>query len=243
MPERESTREYVRTLIAQEPSHGGADDQMQWLRRLCSAAAHALPASGAGISLMGTERSLGVAVASSPASQQLEELQFTLGEGPCVDAHSSYRPVFASDLEPSSGARWPLYTPAAYELGVRAVFAFPLQMGASRLGVLDVYREVAGSLSRTATAQAITFAEVAMHALLDGQDAAVVGSVEDALGHALDYRSELYQAQGMVMVQLGGSVDEAIVRLRAYTYAHNRTLGEVAHDIVVRRLTLDRDAP
>ncbi len=234
----------VRALISLEPqADGEADGTISWLRRLCSAAAHSLPASGAGVSVMGETTSRGVAAASDLASQQLEEMQFSLGEGPCMDAFALRQPVLAPDLKDSDSARWPVYSPAAYEKGVHAVFAFPLQVGAARLGVLDVYRAQKGSLSREALAQALSFAEVAVQTLLDGQATAENGLVNEGLDRILDYRSELYQAQGMVMVQLGVGLEDAIVRLRAHAFANDRALGDVARDIVMRKLTLDRDAP
>lgn len=60
----------------------------------------------------------------------MEELQFTLGEGPSVDAFDRQTPTLASDVSSvNSGRRWPLFTPAAERMGVRAVFAFPLRAG------------------------------------------------------------------------------------------------------------------
>lgn len=214
-----------------------------WLHRLCAAAVRALPASGAGVSVMSSDGSRGVAAASDPASGLIDELQFTLGEGPCVDAFSSRHPVLEPDLDHSAVNRWPMYWPAVQDRGVRAVFAFPLQVGAARLGVLDVYRREPGALSIPALRQALTFAEVAVTTLLDGQREAVEGEAPDGLEQALEYRLELYQAQGMVMIQLGVSLFVAMARLRAYAYAQDRRLSDVAGDVVHRRITLDRHEP
>lgn len=91
-----------------------------------------------------------VAAASDQASALVEDLQLTLGEGPRLDAWTSGAPVLAGDA--AAMARWPEYAPAAHELGVRAVFAFPLQVGAAPVGVMDLYRDAAGALSRAALA-------------------------------------------------------------------------------------------
>ena len=123
---------------------------------------------------------------------------------------------------------------------MRAVFAFPLQVGAARLGVLDVYRTDSGSLTSEELAQALTFAQVAVLMLLDGQRDASPGRAAQGLDEALAYRSTLYQAQGMVMIQLGVPLGEALVRLRAYAFANERKLSGVARDVVARRLRLDR---
>ena len=148
------------------------------------------------------------------------------------------------DLADGAMARWPVYAPAAHDGGVRAVFAFPLQVGAARLGVLDVFRARPGRCRPTNCAQALTFADVAVTTLLDGQDARRARArPPTGLDEAMDYRAELFQAQGMVMVQLGVTLAEALARMRAYAYAENRRLGDVARDIVARRLRFDRDHP
>jgi hypothetical protein len=213
------------------------------LERLCSALTRALPAEGVGLSLL-TEGNYGggTIAASSAASRRLEELQFTLGEGPCIDAYSSRRPVLEPNLSTHGMRRWPGYAPAAHEHGVEAVFAFPLQVGAARAGALDVYRNEPGSLTPDALTQAVTFAEVAMGLLLDGQDGAQDGKTTTDLDDALAYRLEVYQAQGMVMVDLGVGIDEAMARLRGHAYAQGRYISDVAKDIVAGKLRLNRDA-
>ena len=211
------------------------------LRRLCSAAVRALPAWGAGLSLMSEAGVRGVAAASDRTSERIDELQFALGEGPCVDAFASRRPVLEPDLSTGGVTRWPVYSGAAQQEGARAVFAFPLQVGAARLGVLDVYREAPGALSTEELAQALTFADVATSMLLDGQEQAPPGAAAAGLDEAMEYRFELYQAQGMVMVQMGVTLVEALVLLRAYAYSHDRDLADVARDVVARRLRLDED--
>ena len=231
----------VQALIAAEPS---ATEDVQGmvgvLRRLCGAAVKALAVSGAGVSVMTEAGGRGVAAASDAASEGIDELQFALGEGPCMDAFASRRPVLVADLD-SGMARWPVYAPAAHNQGVRAAFAFPLQIGAARLGVLDLYREQAGSLSTEELTQALTFADVATTMLLDAQEKATPGAAAEGLDEALEYRFELHQAQGMVMVQLGVSLAAALALLRAYAYSHDRHLDEVARDVVARRLRLDKD--
>ena len=238
--------ERIRGLIASEPPFpGSTDGTVGSLARLCRAAARALPASGAGVSVMTRGGAQGTAAASDTTCALMEDLQFTLGEGPCMDAYTSRRPVLASDLRSDRAdgpaARWPAYTQAAREHGVNAVFAFPLQVGAARLGVMDVYRQRSGALSEKALREALSFADVAMMTLLDGQEAAGEGETSSDLDDALGYRAELYQAQGMVHVQLGVSLEEAMTRLRAHAYVHDRRLGDVARDVVARRLSLERD--
>jgi GAF domain-containing protein/ANTAR domain-containing protein len=236
-PENRPAR--LHALIAAELRD--ADGSADWLGQLCRVAVRELPASGVGVSLITDSETQGVAAASDSTSEVVEELQFTLGEGPCLQARASRRPVLVPDLAAAALTRWPAYAPAAREHGVQAVFAFPLQIGAARLGALDIYRDEVGSLSGKALNQALTCAEVALMILLDEQERAgpegMGGGVESYLGQ----RVELYQAQGMVQVQLGVSATEALVRLRAHAFANGRRLGDVARDVVARRLTLERD--
>jgi hypothetical protein len=189
-----------------------------------------------------TEEGLrGLAVASDQASERIDELQFSLGEGPCMDAFSSSRPVLEPDLGRGGIARWPVYSAAAQAEGVRAVFAFPLQIGAARLGVLDLYRDRPGSLSSQEITQALTFADVATTMLVDGQEQAPAGAAAEGLSEVFDYRAEVHQAQGMVMIQTAVSLAGALALLRAYAFSHDRGLGEVARDVVAGTLRLNED--
>lgn len=233
----------VQALIANEsPPPDAAAGTAQWLQRLCRAAVRTLPASWVAVSLITDAGSTGTAAASDAAGELIEELQFTLGEGPCLEAFATRRPVLECDLTGERTTRWPGYSPAAYDLGVRAVFALPLQIGAARLGVLDVYRNQPGLLPSAALAQALTFAEIATMTLLDGQEGAGSDGTLAGLDDALGSRFEVHHAQGMVMVQLGVGLGEAMTRLRAHAYAYDRRLGDVARDIVARRLRLEQDA-
>ncbi|WP_346265303.1 GAF and ANTAR domain-containing protein [Actinoplanes xinjiangensis] len=208
---------------------------------MCTAATRALAASGAGISVMTEAGTRGVYAASDPLTEQMEELQFVLGEGPCWEAFSLRRPVLVPDLGGVSPTRWPMYIPAVHDSGIRAVFSFPLQMGAMRLGVLDVFRKRTGSLTGEELADALAFAYVTMTALLDHHEEAATKGSGDVLADAGEHHAELFQAQGMVMVQLGVTIGEAMTRMRGYAFAHGRRLDDVARDVVARRLHFDRD--
>ena len=230
----------VRELVAREsPTDADKPAVAGWLQRVCRAAARDLPAMGVGISIL-TEGSEPLPVAASDATSVLvEELQFVMGEGPCIDAYASRSPVLVPDLS-AAAATWAAYAPAALDHGVRAVFAFPLQIGAARLGALDVSRDHTGGLTPDALSSALTFAEVTMAGLLDGglQDVGEGDSLDDLQGNRL----EVYQAQGMVMAQLDVDAEQALVRLRAHAYAHGRPAIDVARDVIMRRLSLESDA-
>jgi GAF domain-containing protein len=199
-----------------------------------------LPASGAGISVYAEHGRYSLLTAADPASERLEEMQFVLGEGPCVDATAAGRPVLVSDLEDEPPTRWPVYSAAMNEAGIRAIFAFPLQVGAARLGVMDIFRTRPGPLSRTELVRAFDFTDQAVNILLTMQDPEPAIETE-VISDDGAMSAELFQAQGMVMVQLGCTLSEAMTRIRAYAYAENRRLVDVARDIVARILRFDGD--
>jgi hypothetical protein len=207
------------------------------LRRLCRCAARDLSSSGVGVSVATGDGSMVTAAVSGDATLSVERLQFTLGEGPCIDAHESGRPVLVPAL--AAATQWQAYASAAHEQGVRAVFAFPLQVGAARVGALDVYRAEEGSLSIWALSRAGTYAAAAMHAILDVEPD--LDELADFASNVAETRFEVYQAQGMLTVQLRVTADEALLRLRAYAYARDRPIDAVAADVIARRVRLDKD--
>lgn len=232
----------IRGLIAAQPARAGG--VVDHLRCVCQAAAGALSASGTGISVLADDGTRSVYAASDPLSEQMEELQFLLGEGPCLEAFDRRRPVLIADLAREAMTRWPGYAPEAHGHGVRAVFAFPLQIGGARLGVFDVFRNHPGHLSNEHLADALCFAGVAVEYLLDRQEDAAEARgrlAHDGVTEAVANRAELFQAQGMVMVQIQASITDAAARIRAYAYAENRSLGQVAHDIVAGDLRFESD--
>ena len=85
--------------------------------------------------------------ATDEGARKMEELQFSLGEGPCIDSSRSGRPVLQPDLARTAPALWPAFSALALEAGIAAIFAFPLQVGAVRMGVFDLYRDEVGGLS------------------------------------------------------------------------------------------------
>jgi hypothetical protein len=198
-----------------------------------------LPATWAGISLVEEGQVGGTIAGSDGHARELEDLQFELGEGPCVDAIHARRAVLESDLGGAGFGRWPGYAPAAYQAGARGVFAFPLQVGAVCVGVLDVYQDRSGPLAADAVGTALGFADLAMDMLVDGQAEAPAGQVEPDVNEMLAPRLEVYQAQGMVMVDLGVSLTEAMALLRAHAFTLGRPLGDVARDVVAGRLRLE----
>jgi hypothetical protein len=227
-------------LVQLEPAVGDDSPGTRGLlRRLCSAVTHELPATWAGITLVEDGRAGGSVTGSDRHARELEDLQFDLGEGPCVDAVRARRPVLEADLGGAGIRRWPAYAPAAYRGGARGVFAFPLRVGAVCVGVLDVYQDQSEQMPADAVALALAFADLALDMIVDGQADASAGEVETDVNQMLAPRLEVYQAQGMVMVDLGVSLTEAMALLRAHAFTLGRPLGDVAREVVAGRLRLD----
>lgn len=171
------------------------------------------------------------------AAAVMEDLQQTLGEGPCMDASRDGRPVLQSDLAVTGMSRWPSFTACALEAGIAAVFAFPLQVGAIRLGLLNLYRHTTGSLDRHQLAEALAFAEAATTMLLRLQDKRPSGQpLHPRLAEAVGSRREIHQATGMITVQAAVGLAEALLLLQAHAYSSERPLIDVAKDVVARRL-------
>jgi GAF domain-containing protein len=215
------------------------DDAAPGAIRLCQVCADVAAMSGAGIMLMSGDVPGGSVCTTNEVSTLIEELQYTLGEGPCVDAYRQDRPVLEPELADPGTPRWFAFTPPAVEAGVRAIFGFPLQVGAVRLGALNLYRDRPGPLSEDQYANALVLADVAARAVLGMQAQAPPGALAPELEVGANLRLVVHQASGMVAAQLGVSVGEALIRLRAYAFAHDRLVTEVAEEVVGRRLRFD----
>lgn len=173
---------------------------------------------------------------------RFEELQFTLGEGPGPDAAHAGIPVLEPDLDRVRPERWPALLPAARQLGVDGVCCFPLGLGAVRLGMFTLLCDGRGGLDERQLADANTLAAALTAALLDGRRPAGRGA-DQGLPWPADglHRAVVHQATGMISVQLGIPLAEALVRLRAFAYGSDRLVGDVAEDVVARRLRFDDD--
>jgi GAF domain-containing protein len=197
-----------------------------------------LSITGAGISMVTTAGNRGVVCATDDVSARIEDLQFTLGEGPCVEAANSGAPVLIPDLNtPGDSAveRWPAFIEGAGAVGVRAVFAFPLRIAAINVGVLDVYRGEPGPLHDGQLRAALLAADAAALALLDIDTASDELFSDDADVRSR-YQLQVHQATGIAQVQLGVPTEEAFLMLRARAFALGRPLVDVATDVVARRL-------
>lgn len=171
-------------------------------------------------------------------SARLEDLQYTLGQGPALEAAVMCAPLAEPDLAHVAAGRWPALLPEAIELGVGAVFCFPLLLGGACLGTLTLQRAVPGPLAQRERADASLVAGVLTAVLADG---AQQWAASDAKGDSVLYRAAVHQAAGMVSVQAKTTLAQALMRLRAYAFARGRAVVEVAEDVVARRVHFRND--
>ncbi|HEY3870692.1 MAG TPA: GAF and ANTAR domain-containing protein [Actinocrinis sp.] len=216
--------------------------------RLCALCADLIPVTGASISLIANAATRRTLCASDRVARQLAEMQYTLGYGPCLQAFSAGVPVMAPDLG-ADGHAWPMFAHHAVEFGVKAVFSFPLAIGAISAGTLDLYRDAPGPLTETDIGVALFVADTTTLAVLrlyadrgDSERAAGADEADemDWIGGEAD-DDEVHQATGMVMIQLGVSAEEALLRLRARAFARGSTVSALARDVVERRTRFDED--
>ncbi|WP_224058310.1 GAF and ANTAR domain-containing protein [Streptomyces kanamyceticus] len=241
-PNSRSSR--IRVLVAEQAARRGA---RVGVLDVCTAAVTSLPVGGAGMSAMSRTAASHPLCSTDDISERLEELQLTLGEGPCVDAFTHGAVVLAPDLRTGELQDcWPVFADAALEAGALAVFALPLQIGAISPGVLDLYAQVPVRLGAEELSDALAFADFATLVLLDARiDATGAPPDDDGTTRRIEdlggYRAEISQATGMLTVQLGVGLDEAFARLRAHAYARGHRLTAVAADVVAHRLRFSPD--
>jgi hypothetical protein len=203
---------------------------------MCDLAVLLVDVDAAAISLRVCEGCEELVAASDPWAQALEELQYTLGEGPGVEALVALRPVMVTDVR-VDGGRGPGFANSAAADGLVSVFAFPIGRPGTRLGTLDLYRRRPGELPTEQLTDAAMLADLAMFTLMGdiGSDENLGGVRDGTRGHY----DEVHMAVGMLAAHLGISVDEASVRLRAHAFGTGRTLLDVAHAVISRQLDGD----
>lgn len=206
--------------------------------RICAACLTIVGVKGAGVMLMSGDIPRGSLCSTDAVSHLIEELQYTLGEGPCVDAYQQDMVIAEPDLADPVTRRWPAFTPPAVQAGVRAVFGFPMRVGSVRLGALNLYRDAIGPLTDGQQADALVVAEAAARRVLEAQAGAPADTVAEELEVGSDFHFAVHNAAGIVSVQEGITVTEALIRLRAHAFSDDRLLADVARDVIARTLRL-----
>jgi hypothetical protein len=210
---------------------------------LCQACVAMFGVDAAVISLVIEGANAGTLGASGASARTYDELQFTLGEGPCLDTVAHRAPVLVADLADPAESRWPAYRPALLTHHIRGVYAVPVVIAGDCVGALELFCRDPATLGAEQVAGALMAAELAQLPVLDllGDDLLGITDPDDDAFTELSMlcRAEVSQASGMLVAQLGVGATEALVRLRGHAYATGRSATDVARDILAHRLHLD----
>ena len=214
--------------------------------RLCETCVALFDVDAAAISLVFDGATNGTLGCSDEQARAYDEVQFTVGEGPCLESVALGAPVLVTDLADRTERRWPLYGPALLEMRIRGVYAIPVVVAGEYVGALDLFRALPGQLPAGELAGATLAAELAGIPLLDLLDQDLQAAVAEPGSNAwvelaVLSRAEVSQATGMLVAQLGIEPADALLRLRAHAYATGRAATDVARDILERRLRLETD--
>ncbi len=208
-------------------------DQAPTLDLICRVCCDLLPVTMASLVLMGEQGVEGITGASDPLAAAIQNEEFTLGEGPAAEVRRQGRPVLVSDLR-HAARDWPQFVPAVERLGVGAIYAIPLRIGAVDLGVLVLGGATPKVLTGQELADSLFLGDLVSRLVLDLQAGVTSESLAWALD-ATDSRTVVHQATGMIAAQLNVGVAEALVRLRANAFATDRPIDQVATEVVAGR--------
>jgi hypothetical protein len=188
--------------------------------------------AGASISTMGGILGTETVSASDSRIARIDELQFDLGEGPCWDALASGRPVLEPDFAGAPRHVWPVFSPAARDQRIAALYAFPMIVGPFRIGAIDLYDDAPGDLDEASYARTVELAATTGRSVLRRAIQRARPDTDDLFGpHS---RRVIHQATGFVIAQLGVPVDEAELLIQASAFAENKPMREIAEEIVRR---------
>jgi hypothetical protein len=200
---------------------------------MCLTCADAAGVDGVGLAVFARDGTPGTVHATNELAGRIEDLQFTTGEGPCVDAVRTGSPVLVPALTATHHERWPAMADELTAAGVQAIFALPIRVGPVSFGSLDLHRLEPGPLSTRQMTDTLRTVDRAGELLLSA-----AGKYLEQLMPPTTYRMVVHQAVGMVMVQLDVGVEDALLRLRAAAYAGGQSITELAADVVSRRRRL-----
>jgi diguanylate cyclase (GGDEF)-like protein len=162
--------EFARTMLTDFPIQAILDHLVERIVDI-------MPITAAGVTLISLDGEPRYIAASNDAALRFEKLQDELGEGPCVAAYKTGAAVSVPDLR--RDVQFPTFTPRALEVGLAAVFTFPLGQADGRLGALDLYRDSPGRLTDQSMKAAQTLADVATAYLINAQARADLKSASE----------------------------------------------------------------
>ncbi|MCW2558528.1 MAG: hypothetical protein JWP55_2492 [Mycobacterium sp.] len=210
---------------------------------LCISCVKVLPVDRAALTVGDASSTWEPLGATDETAARIETQQAVAGEGPAVDAAERGGPILIADLS-TQFDRWPGFTTALGLDASGAMFAFPLQIGAIAVGVLDLYRIEPVPIEPDELTAMLAVADIVTMVLMSRPlPRDIDGTATDAWWTPSPSSTEIHQATGMVIAQLSVAPRIAYLRLRAYAFANDTPLTEVARDVIERRLRFDPDDP
>lgn len=185
---------------------------------------------GAGLMLIDAEHQLRNAAVSDARFEYLEELQIVHDEGPCIAAYDDKQLVSAEDL--TDETRWPDFTAAALDKGLRAVLASPIPYNRQPIGVVGVVSEDRRPWSPEGELALLAFTDLAALLIASMLQAEKQTELATQLQAALDSRAVIEQAKGVLIAQHKLSAREAYQLVRTQARRERRKIGVVAGEIV-----------
>jgi GAF domain-containing protein len=223
----DEVHQVLRELDDLRYSAGNLDEA---LRRIVQATHRLFAVDGAGLMLIDPDQLLRNVAVSDRRVDHLEGLQIEHGEGPCVDAFEEKAMADADDLKGEN--RWPSFSPAAVERGLRAVLASPIPYNQHAIGVVVVFSGKARPWSPEGKLALIAFTDLAALTIANTMQSQERGELAEQLQHALDARVVIEQAKGVLVSREGLSEREAFERLRGQARRQRRRVAEVAAEVM-----------
>lgn len=203
---------------------------VEMLTRIAEMAVQAIPgADGAGLTLQEPDRE-DVVVKSAEFVRQIDEVQYGIGQGPCISAAVEARAMRSGSL--GGDPRWPRFGPRAGRLGVHSVLSLPLETPAGVIGAMNVYAHAHNAFDERAEEIAKLFAAPAAISVLNAQILAQSQRLATQLQAALQTRPVIDQAIGILRSRSGETATEAFDTLRQLSQHEHVKVAELAGRIV-----------
>jgi GAF domain-containing protein len=200
------------------------------LTRVAQYAVRAIPgAEGAGLTLLEENRSDTI-VSTADFVTRIDDIQYSLGQGPCVSAVADRQIVLSGSL--GGDRRWPQFGSRVARLGVHSVVSLPLITDEVVLGAMNVYAHGKNAFTADAGQLGELFAVPAAIAVQNAQVLAQTKRLATQLQAALSSRGVIERAIGIMMSRSGGTEAEALDRLRTLSQHQHEKLPVVAQSIV-----------
>jgi transcriptional regulator with GAF, ATPase, and Fis domain len=202
----------------------------EMLTEVAHFAVQAIPgADGAGLTLIEDNRRDTI-VATADFVREVDTIQYTLGEGPCISAAAERVTMRSGSL--GGEQRWPRFGPRVGRLGIHSVLSLPLLTPDGVFGAMNVYAHAKGAFDARAERLGELFAAPAAVAVQNAQVLEQTKRLAASLQGALSTKAMIDQALGIIRSRSGASSDEAFARLRAMSQTRNVKLAVVAESLV-----------